>query len=322
MPDGQRPISVGDGTYTVRRGDTLSGIATRVGVDTPTLASINGIADADSIQPGQTLRLARANAAESTPADTQETASSRVATAETEDAGASAPVAPVSEVAAATQTGSMSRQRDSAAAAHGRSLLARLQDPEPRPAGDDEAPGEAVGAGDPVSAAAEQAPALAADPSDYGVGDDGTIEIQAAETLGHYAEWLDLRASQLRRVNGMRYGTPLVIGHRLKLDFSRVDTDTFEQRRLTYHEQLQARFFEQFRIAGTEKVLVRDGDSLWTLARRADNVPVWLLRQYNPDLDFEALHPGIPVTMPTVERQSSNDEGGDSVELAENQLDP
>ncbi|MDZ7747897.1 MAG: LysM domain-containing protein [Halofilum sp. (in: g-proteobacteria)] len=157
---------------------------------------------------------------------------------------------------------------------------------------------------------AEPAPAhdLSADPSDYAVGDDGTIEVQAAETLGHYAEWLDLRASQLRRVNDMRYGTPVVIGKRLELDFSRVEPATFEERRLQYHEELQGRFFEQFRITGTERELVQRGDSLWTLARRSDNVPVWLLRQYNPDLDFSALRPGMPVTLPVVERQA---QGGD-----------
>ena len=36
---------------------------------------------------------------------------------------------------------------------------------------------------------------LQADPSDYSVATDGTIEVQAAETLGHYAEWLGIRAS-------------------------------------------------------------------------------------------------------------------------------
>ena len=60
---------------------------------------------------------------------------------------------------------------------------------------------------------------ILADPGDYTVAVNNTIEIQATETLGHYAEWLDLRASQLRNINGMPYGRPLVIGRRLKLDF-------------------------------------------------------------------------------------------------------
>lgn len=157
---------------------------------------------------------------------------------------------------------------------------------------------------------------LAADPSDYSVADDGTIEIQAAETLGHYAEWLDIRASDLRRLNSIRYGTPVVIGNRLELDFERVDPETFESLRREYHKNLQARFFEQFRLSGTEEVEIQRGDSLWTIARRHDNLPVWLLRQYNPDLDFDRLRPGMTVTLPFVERhegavpaESRTDEG-------------
>jgi len=159
---------------------------------------------------------------------------------------------------------------------------------------------------------------LSADPADYSVAADGSIEVQAAETLGHYAEWLDLRASELRQINDMRYGQPVVVGKRLELRFSRVAPDTFESRREAYHRELQARFFEQFRITGTRRTQVRAGDSLWTIARRTDNVPVWLLRQYNPDLDFEDLHPEMPVTLPTVERQASSsaDEGGGSTARA------
>ena len=42
-------------------------------------------------------------------------------------------------------------------------------------------------------------------------------------------------------------------------------------------------------IAGTEIHKMRRGDSLWVLTHRKFNVPLWLLRQYNPDLDFEAV---------------------------------
>lgn len=44
-------------SYTVRAGDTLSGIAARFGTDVGTLARTNGISDPDRIATGQTLRL-------------------------------------------------------------------------------------------------------------------------------------------------------------------------------------------------------------------------------------------------------------------------
>ena len=50
------PIAACD-TYTVKRGDTISGIASRLGVSQRDLVSINQIANPDLIYPGQVLKL-------------------------------------------------------------------------------------------------------------------------------------------------------------------------------------------------------------------------------------------------------------------------
>jgi len=143
-----------------------------------------------------------------------------------------------------------------------------------------------------------EATTLLADPSDYSVARDRTIEVQAAETLGHYADWLDVRASQLRRINRLPYGTAIGIGHRIELDFSRVDAAEFERRRTLYHRELQEEFFSRYEIEGTKVHVTRRGDSIWMLAERKYRIPVWLLRQYNPDVDFAALHAGTKITVP------------------------
>ena len=144
-------------------------------------------------------------------------------------------------------------------------------------------------------------PDLLADPSDYSVVANDSIEVQAAETLGHYADWLELRAWRLRHLNGMRYGQPVVIGQRLSLDFSRVSAMDFEQRRIAHHRALQESFFKRNRIAGTSTHVIRRGESLWILARRQYDIPIWLLRQYNPDMNFDAVGIGVNVTVPQVE---------------------
>ena len=124
--------------------------------------------------------------------------------------------------------------------------------------------------------------------------------MQAEETLGHYAEWLGVSASKLRRLNGMRAGTPLVIGRQRKLDFSRVTPEVFEQRRLEYHRTLQEEFFDAFEVTGTTSHVLRKGETLWYLARRQYEVPMWLLVQYNPDLDFGSLAPGTTLMIPVI----------------------
>jgi len=144
--------------------------------------------------------------------------------------------------------------------------------------------------------------ALGADPSNFDVAADGSIEIQPFETLGHYADWLKVSANRIRQVNGLRQNSTLAVGRRLILDFSHVDPAAFELQRHEYHRLLQETFFTSYRIAGTVTHDVRSGDSLWKLSQRFRNVPIWLLRQYNPDLDFAALRPGTQLLVPVVEQ--------------------
>ncbi len=143
--------------------------------------------------------------------------------------------------------------------------------------------------------------AASADPADYSVHDDSTIRVQAAETVGHYAEWLEVRASQVRKLNRMTAATPVVIGRKLKMDFSKITPDQFEARRTAYHRQLQEAFFTEFRISGDISHTVKSGESIWVLAQQRYNIPIWLLRQYNPDVDLGSVRPGTKLVIPTVE---------------------
>src|SRR5690606_1970725 len=138
---------------------------------------------------------------------------------------------------------------------------------------------------------------LAADPSDYSVS-SGAIAVQPLETLGHYADWLGVRTQRLRDLNGLQFGQNVVLGQALRLDFSSVTPEEFEQRRIAYHRQHQEEFFSSHHIDNVENHVIRSGESLWVLAQRTYNVPVWLLRQYNPDLDLDRVTPGTVVKFP------------------------
>jgi len=147
-----------------------------------------------------------------------------------------------------------------------------------------------------------------ADPTDYSVAPNGTIQVAAAETLGHYADWLGVRASDLRRINHLKFGRPVLIGHRIRLDFRRVPQGEFEARRREYHQALEASYFAAHRIVGTEQYVAQSGDSLWTLTQRFAQLPLWLLREYNPDTDFTDLHPGTQLVVPRIEDVSAGND--------------
>jgi membrane-bound lytic murein transglycosylase D len=271
-PAGVRLSTPADGLYTVQSGDTLALIAGRYAIDEQQLVRLNQLSNKHRIYAGQFLRLIESAVASVEPA----ASAASEATAEVEtDTGSQG----VSESTAVTMAEEASAGSPSVSE-----------------------PTEVTMAEETGAFLVAQAQAtLAADPSDYAVSDGQTIEVQAAETLGHYAEWLGLRASRLREINDMRYREPVVIGQQLRLDFSRVSIEDFERRRLAHHRALQDEFFAQFRIAGTQTHTVRRGDSLWILAKRTYNVPLWLLRQYNPDLDFSTVFPGTDITIPLVQ---------------------
>jgi peptidoglycan lytic transglycosylase D len=144
-----------------------------------------------------------------------------------------------------------------------------------------------------------------ADPTDYSVARNGTILVASAETLGHYADWLGVRAADLRRINHMSFHRPVRVGQRIRLDFRRVPPEEFEARRRGYHQALEASYFAAHRIVGTQQYSAQSGDSLWTLTQHFSQVPLWLLRQYNPDIDFADLRPGTQLVVPRIEDVSA-----------------
>jgi membrane-bound lytic murein transglycosylase D len=335
LPNGGRSTQVvaratkpANGVYKVRRGDSISRIATRFGMSEGELLSINNLRNRNRIYPGQSLRVsgsaARIDTPPARPADREdaETAATTRPTP-TEAAAAPAPspeatdpttkpddtATPSTEPAAEpTQEATPETEPDSELVDRGpfdepaAIQLAALSETS------FEAPertGEAATSDPTADATHELARDLQADPADYSVAEDGTVEIQEAETLGHIAEWLDVRASRLRQLNGLRYGTPIETHRRLELDFSRVARDEFERRRLEHHRALQIVFFERFEITGTRIHVIRRGDSIWNLSRSAE-VPSWLLQQYNPDLDIAELRAGAKLTIPELRRHGDS----------------
>jgi len=141
------------------------------------------------------------------------------------------------------------------------------------------------------------------------VDDDDTIRVQAAKTIGHYAEWSGLGVCQVRRLNRLSKATPVVIGRKLKLKFSKTSRDQFEAQRVAYHKQLQEAFFAEFRISGDETHVIKPGESIWVLAQQRYNIPIWLLRQYNPDVDLGAVRPGTKLIIPVVKPAGAEPEG-------------
>jgi membrane-bound lytic murein transglycosylase D len=130
----------------------------------------------------------------------------------------------------------------------------------------------------------------------------GYIRVEVEETLGHFADWLEIRTWALRRLNGFSYGQVLHTHQRIKIPFVKVSREAFEERRFEYHQRIQEDFFAAFQVESLTPYRVRAGDSLWSLAGESFSVPMWLLKRCNPEVDFAALHPNQQLRIPVVEK--------------------
>ena len=295
----ETPLSV-DGVYSVQRGDTLSLIATRFDIGEAELMRLNNLADPHRIYPGQELSLPGTGEPQ-----TDETPGSGPAVSIA--ANEEEPEPPLPEAVPQIADATPEPEPDPQQLAQEDDLLppaAVLPDNQELEEPVTEATGQAVAIAS-LSAAetnSRLAEALLADPSDYSVATDGTIEIQASETLGHYAEWLGVRARDIRRLNNMAFRTPVIIGERLQLEFGEVSAVEFEAQRREFHVNLQQEFFSRYRIQDVDNYQVASNDNLGSIARRRYSTPIWLLRQYNPSLDFNRIQIGQEVIFPLLER--------------------
>lgn len=314
---------VADQSHRVRKGETLSGIAARYDVSVQQLARLNGLRQPYRVVVGKLLKLPGAVEAPTLASTARAVATADVGTASGgeevrhtvkrgDTLGKIAQRYGVSQSellalnnlrnanqillgqplvvrAAGAQPANAAEPDEEEVTA---TSVARAERAEPKTEGEAEALGPTLLPG--VQAAAS------ADPADYAVGKGNTIRVEASETLGHYADWLATTPSKLRSLNKLSANASIQIGRTLKLAFSRVSAAEFETRRRTYHQQLQEAFFAQYRIVGSDTHVMKKGESIWVLSQKTYNVPVWLLRQYNPDVDLADVRPGTRLVIPRV----------------------
>jgi len=320
IPSGQLyAFQTPDINYTIQRGDSLSGIARRFNTSVAQLVTLNQLTDAHRIRVGQMLLLPH-----DTNMITQTLAAAEPVSVEPGAAYAVRPGDTVSSIArryrvseaALLQVNGLTnpdrlavgQQLRLPAEGDARVLAAAYRDAVDLPV---------VAAADVVSDVASDveeglaanvtvgnelaAQALSADPADYSVAADNTVEIQASETLGHLSEWAGVSVQALRTANGMRANQSIIVGQRFKLP-AQVASEQFELRRRQFHQAAQENFFRQYRIADVNRHQLAANENIDVLARQRYSVPLWLLRQYNPDVDFTRVRVGQTILFPIVAR--------------------
>ena len=328
MPRGQLyAYQTPDINYTIQRGDSLSVVASRFNTTVSQLVSLNQLQDAHRIRVGQVLLLphdtnmiTQTLAAATEPAPVQAGGAYAVRSGDTISSIARRYSVQASDILRLNGITNPDRLRVGQqlrlpADGDARVLAAAYSDAVEAPvlvASDADsvnadASVEIIAvADDPVEDAGVSnelaSQSLAADPSDYSVASDNTVEIHASETLGHFAEWAGVSSQAVRAANSMRANQGLIVGRRIQVPLSNVSKDEFELRRRQFHLAQQERFFREFRIADINQHQLAANETIDALARQRYSVPLWLLRQFNPDLDLSRVRVGQTIAVPVVAR--------------------
>jgi membrane-bound lytic murein transglycosylase D len=306
LPPAQRYLAQrNDGSHRMRKGETLAGVAAASGMTLSRLLAANGWTSASAAVRGTMVRIPMPTSRADTGGTPARVANNADSSGNTTSLASETSAAPGTSAASGIPTGTDSAPGGGSTAAR-TTLPAPLADAVPPPA---VAPlKHAPQPREPVSERQTNANALlpvasptgGSDTTDYEVGDGDRVIVQAAETLGHFADWTRTDTQTLRALNKLRKNAVVTQGRKLRLDLSNVTAAQFVAARRDYHRQLQETFFAAHRIAGTETYQLKRGDSLWTIAQRKGDLPVWLVAQYNPDVKFGDMRPGTTLTLPQV----------------------
>ena len=74
----------------------------------------------------------------------------------------------------------------------------------------------------------------------------------------------------------------------------------FEEKRFEYHKELAEDFFAAYRVEKVQIYTIKRGDNIWTLSREQFEVPLWLIKKFNANLDFSTLQPLQELRVPVI----------------------
>lgn len=126
----------------------------------------------------------------------------------------------------------------------------------------------------------------------------GTIEVQPDESIRLLADWLKVTPNSIRINNNLSNNSDIHPGQKIQLDFINTQIASFEENRFDFHQELQEDFFSSYQVVGFNSYRVKNGDTIWELCRKQFDVPLWLLKKYNENLNYTHLELASTLQVP------------------------
>ncbi len=128
----------------------------------------------------------------------------------------------------------------------------------------------------------------------------GIITVQPQESMELLADWLKISARSLRQLNGFSDSQQLHPDKKISIALVNISAEKFEEKRFDFHLETEEDFFNAYKIVGVSAYTVQSGDTVWDICRNQFDLPLWLLKKYNTNLDFSSLRSSQQLTIPIV----------------------
>lgn len=133
----------------------------------------------------------------------------------------------------------------------------------------------------------------------------GWVSLEINESITQLAEWLKVKVEDLRAWNAMEAQAQARLGQRLLVQTANVNIEEFQNSREDYHRQVKEDFFTQFEIAKLQDYEVKKGENLWSVCYQKFDIPPWLLKEYNSNVQLLNLTPGTKLKVPLLREKNS-----------------
>jgi len=138
-------------------------------------------------------------------------------------------------------------------------------------------------------------------------GATAQIRVSVDETIGHYADWLDIPTHRIRQINHMGSRSDIRINGSIKIPAEQPMLDKMVKTRLEYHMAIEEDFYGRYKVSDVKQKTVKRGENLWDLCNGQDQLPLWLFKKYNKQLDLDKIMPGAMVWIPVIEEKTEEE---------------
>ena len=133
------------------------------------------------------------------------------------------------------------------------------------------------------------------------------VKIRHGDSLYDLARWSNTQIDIVESLNGVDTNDQLVVGGGLLLPMTKVEHKAFKAKRERFETQRRVRFLKRNGpLRRLKSHRVKQGQTVWRIARDHGRLPVWLVQSYNPDVNLNRVRVGQVILIPIIGDEAEN----------------